>query len=83
MSKTRRPMPFAAMPVSLFGEAACAMADALGATVETYSLKGGRPMSTADARAFLAAGTGRDSAVWLVMAHTFDAEVVRAGAAAL
>ncbi len=70
-------MPFTAVPESLFGEAACAFAEAHGFDVETYSLKGGRPMTVADARAFLAKGReqGRDfsSAIWIVLSHRLAA----------
>lgn len=66
-------VPFAAVPVTLFGEAACALADDLGIPVSTYALRGERAMSTADARAYLAKGTAQgmrfDSGVWLVTAY--------------
>lgn len=85
MSKTRRPrpMPISALPVSLFGLAACDFADSIGANVETFALRGGRAISTAEARAFLAGAAGRESAVWIVVAHTTDPNVYRAGASAL
>ncbi len=69
-----RKMPFTATPISLFGEAACAAADEIGVDVESYSLKGGRAMSTVDARTFLAKGTAQgsdfSSAVWLIVGYT-------------
>lgn len=72
-SSKPRPIPFDAVPVTLFGEAACALADELGLPVSTYALRGERLLSTADARAYLAKGRadGRDfsSGVWLVTAY--------------
>lgn len=79
MRTTRRPrlMPFSAIPETLTGEAACTFADAHGFEVETHSLKGGRAISTADARAFLAKGKadGLDfsSAIWIILSHRFAA----------
>lgn len=85
MSKTprARKMPFTAIPVSLFGEAACARADELGVNVDTYSLRGSRELSTADARAFMAGGEGRGQAIWLVLAHALDTAAFHAATAAL
>lgn len=72
-----RKMPLTAIPETLFGEAACAFADAHGFDVATYSLKGERFMSTADARAFMAKGRadGLDysSAIWIVLSHRLAA----------
>lgn len=72
MKRRRTEPPFTARPVSLFGEAACAFAEANGFDVETYSLRGGRPLTVAAARAFLATGVERgsdfSSAIWIVLA---------------
>lgn len=66
-------VPMNAIPETLFGEAACRFADELGIPVATYALRGERPMTTADARTFLAKGKadGGDfsSAVWLVTSY--------------
>lgn len=76
MSKTSRPrkMPFTAIPNTVFGESACVLADELGCDVESYSLKGGRPMTTAAAREFLAKGAEHgnnfSSAIWLVVSYS-------------
>lgn len=71
MSKTprARKMPFTAIPVSLWGEAACVRADAIGVNVETHALRGSREMTTAEARAFMAEGNNRGSVIWLTLAH--------------
>lgn len=67
------PVPFAAVPVTLHGEAACVLADKLGMPVSTYALRGERPMTTVDARTYLAKGAAQgmrfDSGVWLVTAY--------------
>ncbi len=63
-----------AIPTTLFGEAACVFADALGIDVETHSLRGGRPISTEAARTYLAKGAadGYDfsSGIWLITSYT-------------
>lgn len=66
-------VPEMATPVSIHGEAACALADAIGCDVETYAVRpgGSRPISTADARAFLAknpTSEGWSKAIWLQVA---------------
>ena len=70
-------IPIGAVPVTLWGEAACAFADELGLPVSTYALKGSREMSTADARAYLAKGREQGSnwstGIWIVTAYNVDA----------
>jgi hypothetical protein len=73
----RAEIPIGAVPVTLWGEAACAFADELGLPVSTYALKGSREMSTAEARAYLAKGREQGSnwstGIWLVTAYNVDA----------
>jgi hypothetical protein len=74
--KRRAPnkIPDMASPVSLFGLAACDLADALGCDVATVSVRreGFRTISTAEARAFIAKkpeSAAWASVIWLIVAY--------------
>ncbi len=76
MSKRAAKMPPTASPVSLRGEDACRLADALGCDVLAVAAthEGARPISTTEARAFMArfpVENPRNCAIWLPIATAF------------